>query len=44
MSEATGVNVDQMSYRIVPLESEEIFKYPFGYISEPGQMDLTDAR
>jgi len=43
MSEATGVNVDQMSYRIVPLESEEIFRYPFGYISEPGQMDLTDA-
>ncbi len=43
MSEATGVNVDQMSYKIVPLESEEIFRYPFGYISEPGQMDLTDA-
>ena len=43
MSEATGVDVDQMSYKIVPMESDEIFKYPFGYISEPGQMDLTDA-
>jgi hypothetical protein len=43
MSEATGLNVDRMSYKIVPLESEEIFKYPFGYISEPGQMSLTDV-
>jgi hypothetical protein len=43
MSEATGLDVDRMSYKIVPLESEEIFKYPFGYISEPGQMSLTDV-
>jgi uncharacterized protein DUF4159 len=43
MSEATGVNVDKMSYKIVPLESEEIFKYPFGYISEPGQSYLTES-
>jgi len=43
MSEATGVDVDKMSYKIVPLESDEIFKYPFGYISEPGQMRLTET-
>src|SRR5262245_40857291 len=43
MSEATGIDVDKLSYKIVPLESDEIFKYPFGYISEPGQMDLTET-
>ena len=42
MSEATGVNVKAMSYRIVDIGSEEIFDYPFGYISEPGTMWLTD--
>ena len=42
MSEATGVNVDKMSYKIIPMESDEIFKYPFGYISEPGQMNLSE--
>ena len=42
MSEATILDVDQMSYRIVQIGSEEIFDYPFGYISEPGQMWLTD--
>lgn len=42
MSEATKINVDRMSYKIVPLESDEIFNYPFGYISEPGQMYLSD--
>jgi hypothetical protein len=43
MDEATGVNVEKMSYRIVRIDSPEIFKYPFGYISEPGQMTLTDT-
>ena len=42
MNEATGVNVERMSYRIVQISSDEIFDYPFGYISEPGQMWLTD--
>jgi len=42
MSEATGVNVDKLSYKIVAIEDEELFKYPFGYISEPGQMRLTE--
>ncbi len=42
MKEATGINVDRLSYRIVPMSSKDIFKYPFGYISEPGMMWLTD--
>jgi hypothetical protein len=27
---------------IVPIASDEIFRYPFGYISEPGMMRLND--
>jgi hypothetical protein len=42
MSEATKIDVEVMSYKIVPLESDEIFDYPFGYISEPGQMELNE--
>jgi hypothetical protein len=41
-SEATGINVNKMSYVIVDLASDEIFKYPFLYFSEVGEMDLTD--
>src|SRR5262245_15770196 len=41
LSEATGLNVDSMSYRIVELGSPEVFNYPFGYVSEPGEMELT---
>ena len=42
MKEATGIKVDATSYRIVPMSSKEIFNYPFGYISEPGMMRLSD--
>ena len=42
MKEATGAHVEHTSYRIVPMSSKEIFNYPFGYISEPGMMWLTD--
>lgn len=38
---ATGINVDVMSYRVVELGSEEIFDYPFVYVSEPGEMELS---
>lgn len=41
-SEATGINVHKMSYVIVDLDSEEIFKYPFIYFSEVGQMAITE--
>jgi hypothetical protein len=43
LSEVTSVHVDRMSYRIVALDSDEIFDYPFSYVSEPGEMDMTDA-
>ena len=43
MNEATGIKTDAMSYRIVPISSKEIFDYPFGYISEPGMMWLSDV-
>jgi hypothetical protein len=42
MKEASGINVDPRSYRLVELSSPEIFRYPFLYISEPGEMGLTD--
>src|SRR5690242_13503952 len=38
MKEASGLNVESMSYRIVELSSPEIFNYPFLYFSEPGEM------
>jgi len=39
---ATGVDVELASYRIVELGDPEVFDYPFAYVSEPGEMDLTD--
>jgi len=42
MTETSLINVERLSYRIVELDSEEIFDYPFSYISEPGEMWLTD--
>jgi hypothetical protein len=42
MKETSLISVDKMSYRIVELSSPEIFKYPFSYVSEPGEMLLTD--
>src|SRR5262245_46719441 len=42
LKEVTGVHTDPESFQIVRLDSPEIFKYPFLYISEPGFMDLTD--
>jgi hypothetical protein len=40
--EATDVEVDRMSYRIVELGSPEVFRYPFAYVSEPGEMELSE--
>jgi hypothetical protein len=42
LSRATGVDVEEMSYRIIELGSDEVFDYPFAYVSEPGEMELTD--
>ena len=41
-SEATGINLNKMSYVIVPLDSAELFRYPFAYFSEVGEMNMTE--
>ncbi len=38
----TKVDVEDNSYRLLELASPEIFDYPFAYISEPGEMELTE--
>jgi hypothetical protein len=40
--EVTSVYTSEESYEIVQLDSKDIFKYPFLYVSEPGYMELTD--
>jgi hypothetical protein len=42
MKEVTGINVERLSYRVVELSSPEIFEYPFSYVSEPGEMHLSE--
>ncbi len=42
LQRSTRIDVNEMSYRLVELGSEEIFEYPFAYVSEPGEMELTD--
>ncbi len=42
ISEATSINVTNMSYRIVELGSPEVFDYPFAIVSEPGEMRLSE--
>jgi hypothetical protein len=42
LSEATSIDVKNVSYRIVELGSPEVFDYPFAVVSEPGEMALTD--
>lgn len=42
VSEATVINVTNLSYRIVDLGTPDVFKYPFAVVSEPGEMYLTD--
>ena len=42
IEEATDIDVKPLSYRMVELGSDEVFKYPFAYVSEPGEMLLTE--
>jgi uncharacterized protein DUF4159 len=42
MKEATVIDTDRLSYQIVDLASPEIFKYPFGYVSHPGEVVPSD--
>jgi hypothetical protein len=39
---STRIDVDVLSYRVVDLASSEVFDYPFVYISEPGEMQLSE--
>jgi hypothetical protein len=41
-NEATSVNSQKMAYVILRLDSEEIFRYPFLYFSEVGEMNLSE--
>ena len=38
----TRIDVESESYQLLDLGSNEIFDYPFTYVSEPGEMDLTE--
>jgi hypothetical protein len=42
LARATRLDVEVDSYRIVELGSEEVFDHPFAYVSEPGEMELTE--
>jgi hypothetical protein len=42
MKETSLINVEKVSYKVLELGSPEIFKYPFSYVSEPGEMNLTE--
>jgi hypothetical protein len=42
LHELTGVRVAPDSYKIVRLDSPEVFTYPFLYLSEPGFLDLNE--
>jgi len=42
LHELTGIRVGPDSYKIVQLSSDEIFKYPFLYLSEPGFLQLNE--
>jgi uncharacterized protein DUF4159 len=42
MKEVSLIDTDRLSYKIVDLASPEIFKYPFAYISHPGEVVPSD--
>jgi len=45
LSEVSGVKTTSDSYRIVDIDSDELFQFPFAYLCEPGYLELdeTDA-
>jgi hypothetical protein len=42
LERATRIDMAQESYRIIELGEPDVFDYPFAYVSEPGEMELTD--
>jgi len=43
VGQVTGVATDLRAFKIVELDSDELYKFPYAYFSEPGFMDLTDG-
>jgi hypothetical protein len=43
VAQVSGVHTNPESFKIVQLDSDEIFKYPFLYFSEPGYWEVTEA-
>ena len=41
LDEVTSLHTSDDAYEVVHLESDDIFRFPFLYVSEPGFMDLT---
>jgi Domain of unknown function (DUF4159) len=42
VAETTRIDVQSQSYRIIELGSDDIFDHPFTYVSEPGEMELSE--
>src|SRR5215468_7044851 len=40
LGEVTNIKTSPTSYQIVDIDSPELFKYPFAYLSEPGFIEL----
>src|SRR5438445_2687597 len=40
LGEVSRVKTGSTSYKIVDIDSPELFRYPFAYLSEPGYIDL----
>jgi hypothetical protein len=43
MKEVSLVDTDRLAYKVVDLASPEIFRYPFSYVSHPGEVFPSDA-
>lgn len=42
LERATLIDMTADSYRIIELGEPDVFDYPFAYVSEPGEMELTE--
>lgn len=42
LARSLRLDVEVASYRIIELGDPEVFHYPFAYVSEPGEMELTE--
>ena len=43
IDEVSAIDANHLSYKVVDLASPEIFKYPFAYVSHPGEVFPSDA-